>query len=696
MTFAIYSQVIVATVLLGIAVATLRAAPRRGANQQLAFYLLLVAANFASNFFGDYFDRVADDTASYERSYFLGFIFLVMDPAVLLYFSSIFPSRRGIARIRNGPAVLLVLVVALYLLVALGEEKPFNPRPSTTRFLLFSYFVGCYLGALYLIVTGWIRAHEPRRQGVMKLLVIAFGAMVIPRMGLVPLDLGYSWSPLNFGITAGLFAVVFGFAWFRSRKRGREVAIVAGMSALLIAIVTSSWIPLAFSAARGLPLEITSAFTYRWFVFAFLVSYAILRYQVFDVDLHVKRGVSMAIQASLLVLSFFLLRWGTQLLFPEVQVPVPEVVGILGAVIAVMPAGKIAKAGAGLFLPGARSSQEFLHHRKMEVYGAALEGALDEAKDPEDDEELRRLRIKLGLSTSDCRSIQAVVEAERMLGGRRYASLRKGLVLRARYRVGDQIGAGRHGRVYLAEDLQESRRLVLKELRPEWRGDEAARRRFEQEAELLKRLDHPNVVKVFDTFEVGGSPFLVLEFLEGGTLQQRLRKRTPPTAQAVRTARELLEGLNALHALGIVHRDVKPGNVFLTKEGVAKLGDLGVAHVEPSEESTLTSTGEFPPGTLPYMSPEQARGTRVDERSDLYSLGAVLYEMLTSAPPISLHGLSEYEARQAIQRRRPRFPIPGVPAGLSNGLARALARDPEQRYASAHEFSRALEPFDAR
>ena len=176
------------------------------------------------------------------------------------------------------------------------------------------------------------------------------------------------------------------------------------------------------------------------------------------------------------------------------------------------------------------------------------------------------------------------------------------------------------------------RRVALKQLSPALVLDDAARKRFQREARALARINDPNVVGVFDTGEDAGRPFLVMEFVEGTTLRDELRRlgRIEPT-RAASIGAGIAGGLAAAHAQGVVHRDVKPSNVFLTSSDVSKIGDFGIARVERGD-ATLTLTGQAF-GSPPYVAPEQATGGRVDARADLYSLGCVLFHMLAGRQP---------------------------------------------------------------
>ncbi len=262
------------------------------------------------------------------------------------------------------------------------------------------------------------------------------------------------------------------------------------------------------------------------------------------------------------------------------------------------------------------------------------------------------------------------------------------------------------GEVYRARDTRLCRDVAVKVLPAAVSNDPKALARFESEAKAVAALSHPNILALFDVGKEGAVSFVVMELLEGETLREALTKGPLPVRKALDIALQMAEGLAAAHGKGIVHRDVKPENVFLTKDGHAKLLDFGLARPErlpPDRDATqsptvekLTSEGAVL-GTVAYMSPEQARGETVDFRSDQFSLGVVLYEMLTGKRPFG--GASAAETLAAIIRDEPE-PLtkldPKLPALLGWIVQRCLSKDPEERYASTKDLARELaKPPDA-
>ena len=193
------------------------------------------------------------------------------------------------------------------------------------------------------------------------------------------------------------------------------------------------------------------------------------------------------------------------------------------------------------------------------------------------------------------------------------------------YEILAPIGAGGMGEVYKAKDTRLHREVALKILPPAFTNDHARRNRFETEAKAVAALNHPNIVALHDIGEANGVVFTITEFIEGDTL----RNQSLPLRKAIETAAQIADGLAAAHAKGITHRDLKPDNVMLTKDGRAKILDFGLAQItRQNEDATLTAAGGVC-GTAAYMSPEQVRGEQVDTRSDIFSFGALLYELLT-------------------------------------------------------------------
>src|SRR5262245_13779834 len=265
------------------------------------------------------------------------------------------------------------------------------------------------------------------------------------------------------------------------------------------------------------------------------------------------------------------------------------------------------------------------------------------------------------------------------------------------YEVLNPIGAGSMGEVYRAQDGRLGRKVAIKVLPLVFAVDPDRVRRFEQEARAAGLLNHPNIVTIYDIGEDAGAPYVVSELLEGETLRERLERPMPIDA-AVRFAAQVAEGLAAAHAKGIVHRDLKPENLFVTREDRIKILDFGLAKlvagsgaipVEGTQPGTVM-------GTAGYMSPEQVRGGQTDHRSDLFALGAILYEMLAGRR--AFDGPSAVETMHAIVANTPESLSairPGIPESLASVVERALEKDPQQRFQTARELAEALQAVAA-
>src|SRR3954464_3474989 len=266
-----------------------------------------------------------------------------------------------------------------------------------------------------------------------------------------------------------------------------------------------------------------------------------------------------------------------------------------------------------------------------------------------------------------------------------------------RYRIEEQIGAGGMGVVYRAYDEKLQRRLAIKVITPGALNDEAARKRFRNEALILSRLNHPSIQTIhdFDSFE--GHDYLVSELVSGTSLDVRVRAAAIPEKEVVQLGIQLAQGLAAAHAAGVLHRDLKPSNLHVTPDGLLKILDFGLATLSREAVLTLsvTQTIETAPtgvaGTLPYMSPEQLLGEPVDERSDVYSAGVVLFEFATARLPFAEPLVTKLT--DAILHRAPpelRSMAPKYSAEFERIVLRCLEKDPELRYQSAKELAAEL------
>ena len=274
-------------------------------------------------------------------------------------------------------------------------------------------------------------------------------------------------------------------------------------------------------------------------------------------------------------------------------------------------------------------------------------------------------------------------------------------LLSGKYRIEKHIGKGGFGSVYLAHDTLLGRQVAIKELLTAMVDDPTVVRRFVAEARVAIDLRHPNIVEVYDVFPEGGNYYIAMEYLAGGSLQDRLRaKGHLGVDEALRIMAQVCAGLAHAHRKGVVHCDVKPANILFTGAGTPKVGDFGIAHISSDLMTRVWRTAtQFTAGTMRYMSPEQLEGVRDDPRVDVHALGAVLYEMLAGKPYLDFETESTPAAQmrnmQRIAHEAPR-PLPSrVPSWLGAVVAKALRKRPDSRHADAGELGTALQPVGA-
>jgi len=260
-----------------------------------------------------------------------------------------------------------------------------------------------------------------------------------------------------------------------------------------------------------------------------------------------------------------------------------------------------------------------------------------------------------------------------------------------RYHILEQLGEGGMATVYKAYDTHLERNVAIKVILPTRQHSEKFLKRFQLEARALAKLSHPNIVGVIDYGEQDGIPYLVMEYLPGGTLKRKMVKPMP-WQEAIRLLGPIARGLAAAHKQGIIHRDVKPSNILLTDTGEPMLTDFGIAKMVEAEETTdLTGTG-VGVGTPEYMSPEQAQGKTVDARADIYSLGVVLYELVTGRKPYQADTPMAVVWKLASEPLpRPRLFTPELPEQVEQLLLKALAKQPVDRFEDTNQFAQGLE-----
>ena len=263
-----------------------------------------------------------------------------------------------------------------------------------------------------------------------------------------------------------------------------------------------------------------------------------------------------------------------------------------------------------------------------------------------------------------------------------------GTVFDGRYRIVSKLGAGGMADVYLAEDQELGRQVAIKILNDRHAADDSFIERFRREAKNAAGLSHPNIVSIYDRGEAEGTYYIAMEFLDGRSLKELIVGRGPaPIKVAIEYARHILAALAAAHKQGIVHRDIKPHNVLIGAEGRVKVTDFGIAR---SGASQMTEVGSII-GTAQYLSPEQAKGAPVDQTSDLYSVGIVLYELLTGKVPFTGDSPVEIAMKHISAIPEPPSSLrPDIPEDLDLIVLRALGKTPEDRYPSAEEMDKDL------
>src|SRR5437588_5797233 len=267
--------------------------------------------------------------------------------------------------------------------------------------------------------------------------------------------------------------------------------------------------------------------------------------------------------------------------------------------------------------------------------------------------------------------------------------LQPGTIIGNRYRLVQILGEGGMGAVYKARDIELDRVIALKVIRPELASNPEILQRFKQELILARQVTDRNVIRIFDLGEAGGIKFITMEYVEGESLYQILRTNGKvPVPEAVDIMRQMLSGLQSAHREGVIHRDLKPGNIMRDSQGRIVVMDFGLARSLEGGGMTLTGTMM---GTMEYMSPEQAQAKQVDARSDIFTVGLICYELLAGVTPFHADSAIASLVRRTSERAIPVSDHDGtIPTSLSNIVSKCLERDPNQRYQNAGEVLRDL------
>lgn len=667
---------------LGLLVLTVR--PRRAPVYAFSLFTLLWGAQIVA---ANMLFRLAPAHTLVIWAYVMLASLMVMH-APLLYFASTYPWTTGRGARAGWWSLVALSAIGLLLLLLLATEPDlFISAVATSdgeRFVPGPWFWPVsvavspvsFIVALCIVALKWGRAQGEGARDQLALVCAAF-LLYVSYLGSTTLHFVFlplsdwqvdGWFSLRAGadlLALAATAVVLVAVW-RSRDSWRDLLLMAGLVPFIVGLTE------AVLRAVGVPW-IDTAGVWRLGMVGIFV-YAVSRHRLFDADLRIRSltGVGAYAGAVVVLAGVFWSLWGRTL------APSLLAIVVIGIMAVCLPVVRVVGRAVG---PGRGEDPEYLLRRKMAVYLAALEEAA--ARDGTDDRHrLPALRKDLGISSSQHRELMgrlfpASVDDESVRSDSRYEVMR-------------ELGRGSMGRAVLARDRVLDRLVVLKEAFVGAGEGDDARQRFLREARMMARIQHPNIVCVHEVLDQD-PPALVLEYVEGGSLMQALEAQgCLPVHRAVSVACDLLVALGRLHDEGIVHRDLKPANVLLDADGNAKVADFGVARAPMSGEETLAAPGHQP-GSISYMSPEQARGGPVDARSDLYSIGVILYESLTGEPPYDLRGRQAQGMRAVVQTTPARLPAPGVPAALEPVLRRALEKSPSRRFADADSMRLALE-----
>lgn len=621
----------------------------------------------------------------------------------LVYFVSLYPGERTFFA-RSVPAGLLLMAPAALGAVAFLARPSlfhdgFDPATGADAWgpaipLFAALYFGAFDYALFVLYRRRQAATNVTERRRLLLLLAAFGVYVAYVSGETLLLYGI---PLVSGDTPSSALPVAGTFIALALVGAGLVAIVArgllrrSASAERRGILAALALPSLFgliSGASGAAFDTVGV----WRVVSVaLIAYAILRYELFDIDVRVKRG---ALVAGILVAACaaaLVLEQGLERVLGSTGVAITLTqFALVGAIAAVVLKAPTAARSLGERILPSLQSPATLDARRLEVYEAALAQAAASGGLDANAAFLADLRARLGVTDPEHALLARLAAAAPPRAAQEIA---EGALVAGRYRIESLLGEGSMGAAWLARDETLERRVVVKALHKRLGRSERASRAFLREARVAASLDHPHVVKVHDFGYAGDAPFIVMEHVDGGSLEARLdREGALAPREAERVIREVLLGLAHVHERGLLHRDLKAGNVLLTRAGAAKLADFGIAAGPDADETSVGLDAPGPRGTPATMSPEAVRGLPQLEASDVYSAGAVLYLALTGRPYLALEGLSRAQMHHAIVEDAPRDAPPGTDARLLAVARRALAKSPRERYASAGEMLEALAP----
>lgn len=470
-------------------------------------------------------------------------------------------------------------------------------------------------------------------------------------------------------VFAGLLAYSIWMAWDARRlgqnaptatERRRETLVAAFLGAAILWGFAEAFLNLWFFPSLQTPG--------LWRLLGVgIIAYGVARWRVYDLPQRAAGAAAKAGGTSLAVAGGAAAYAASELATGAGAVS--AFIGIAVVGLSLVPSVRLAKRFFQRAPASAGNDNDPLYGQRIDAYRAALEASLARGSLEEDAEFLAALRERFSITEAEDRVLRHYAKSSVLV-----ARDRKAHDAYERLRL---LGEGGGGRTWLARDRQRDRLVVLKEPLQQWQQDPMTREAVLREARLAAKVRHPNVVVVEEVVEGKATPVIVMEYMDGGSLSDLLRARgTLPWREAVPLVIDVLRGVEAVHAAGIVHRDVKPSNILLTSEGVPKVADFGIALPSTSTKTVLDVGSTARAGTLFYMAPEVRAGMSAgDRRADVYACAAVLHECLYGAPP---------GAHAPVILRS------DVPPALSAALAKGLAEQPEGRIATARAFAEEL------
>ncbi len=644
--------------LLALGILILRRSPDRRSRVPLALYLGLVGLNYSIDGLGYLANAVGADPMPFR---YVALLPTLLDPPLLLFFAL------AITRTTMRPLFVVLafapsaILATMYL--AAPPASPFiaawttSAIPGIVPSVLANILLACYYASSFIILArAYFTETRTLQRDRLAVLFIGFGVVVLPRIALLPIDFGLRGNDFG-GVTIRviLLATLAGILYLaalESMNDTNRAHVNRSLGALmgLLAAVTGTWI-LSYVPILSEPL-FSLSYSIRWFIFIAVYAGGIRRYDLLELNETGERRMRGAFLGAIAALAV------TELAAVFAHFEGMDGVRSFSASLALVGT----YAGAHLALQRANpEATGDIESRRLAVYRAHVELGEPAGK-------LEIVRERLGIPAKTAREIRAVVQMEHALvSQRKRVTLEEGHVFADRYEIRSFLGVGTFGRTFLAWDRVERVKVVLKELLPSWHANKEALAAFRQEAGIAVSVRHPNLVPFHALESVPGGHVLVLGHVAGDTLHRIVRNGGLPAPEAARVMGGILDGLDALHQRGVIHRDVKPENVIVQPDGSAVLLDFGAASVAGAR-GTEPAGRERHPGTPAFMSPEQARGGTITAASDLYAAGAVMWETFT--------GLSH--------------PFGEVPEEWKAIIARAMEADPADRWEDAGAMARAI------